>query len=102
MCVFVGLRYLVLLAMTLIFLYVVGMRVLRYRDGNIGETQKTMRASEMYFPSLLLCPSFDDNFSASRADDSKNLTAYYLKKSPIKEHVVSIQQQYMTGHGYIT
>ena len=101
MCVFVGFRYLVLLAMTLIFLYIVGKNVLRYRDGCIGETQKTMRAAEMYFPSLLLCPSFDANFSASRADDSKNLTAYFLKKTTIKEHVVSIKQQYVTEHGYI-
>ena len=91
-------RYLVLLAMTATFLGIVGVSVVKYRESSIGETMSTKKAAKMHFPSLVLCPSFMSNFSQN---GTKNLTEYYENKSPITDHVLSIEQHYLTENGLV-
>ena len=91
-------RYLVLLAMTVTFLVIVGRSIIKFRKRSIGETQSTKKAAEMHFPSLVLCPSFMSNFSQN---GTKNLTEYYQNKSPITDHVLSIEQHYLTQNGLV-
>ena len=98
MLVHVGFRYFVLLAMTLTFLIIVGNSNFKFRERSIGETQQTKKASEMYFPSLALCPLFNPNYTVQ---GTKNLTEYYLKKNAIKDHVLSIYQSYITKDGCV-
>ena len=88
-------RYLVLLAMTATFFAIVGISYVKFSERSIGETQSTKKAAEMHFPSLLLCPYFISNFSFPRTG-TMNLTEYYLNRSPIKDHVLDIYQQYVT------
>ena len=95
----VGFRYFVVLAMTLTFLFIVGKSIYKFREGSIGETHKTKKAAEMRFPSLTLCPHFISNFSTP---GTKNMTEYYLNMSSIKEHVLSIHQNYVTEDGLVT
>ena len=91
-------RYLVLLAMTITFMAIVGVSISKFENRSIGETQKTKKASEMHFPSLILCPHFINNYSTP---GTKNLTEYYLKMSSVKDHVLSIQQQYIKDDGLV-
>ena len=90
--------YLVLLAMTITFVVIVGVSIGKFENRSIGETQKTKKASEMYFPSLTLCPHFISN---SSTPGTKNLTEYYLNMSSVKEHVLSVHQQYVTDDGLV-
>ena len=91
-------RYLVLLAMTITFVAIVGVSISKFENRSIGETQKTKKASEMHFPSLILCPHFITNYSTP---GTKNLTEYYLNMSSVKDHVLSIHQQYITDDGLV-
>ena len=91
-------RYLVLLAMTITFVVIVGVSIGKFRNRSIGETQKTKKAAEMYFPSLALCPLYNFNYTNQ---GSKNLTEYYLKKNAIKDHISSIHQHYITEDGCV-
>ena len=91
-------RYLVLLAMTITFVAIVGVSISKFRNRSIGETQKTKKAAEMYFPSLALCPLFNPNYTVH---GNKNLTEYYLKKNAIKDHISSIHQHYITDDGCV-
>ena len=93
-------RYLVLLAMWVTFVAIVGVSIGKYRQRSIGETQSTKKASEMYFPSLVLCPAFNSSSSLT-LDGTKNLTEYYLNRSPIEDHVLSVHQQYVTDDGLV-
>ena len=92
-------RYLVLLAVTAIFLAIFGISIQKFRKRSIGETQSTKKASEMVFPSFVLCPFFNSNYSAN--ETTKNLTEYYFNRSSIKNSVVSIHQQYITEDGLV-
>ena len=91
-------RYLVLLAMWVTFVAIVGVSIGKYRQRSIGETQSTKKASEMYFPSLVLCPAFNSSLTLV---GTKNLTQYYLNRSPIEDHVLSVHQQYVTDDGLV-
>ena len=91
-------RYLVLLAMTITFAVIVGVSIGKFRNRSIGETQKTKKAAEMYFPSLALCPIFISNYTLH---GTMNLTEYYLKRNTINDHVLSIYQQYITEDGLV-
>ena len=96
-------RYLVLLAMTVTFIILVGLSVDKFKERSIGETQSIKKASDMYFPSLFLCPLLSSSHvNNSRLNDTtKNLTEYYLNRLSIKDSVVSIHQQYMTEDGLV-
>ena len=96
-------RYLVLLAMTVTFIILVGLSVDKFKERSIGETQSIKKASEMYFPSLVLCPFLaSSHVNNSRLNDTtKNLTEYYLNRLFIRDSVVSIHQQYMTEDGLV-
>ena len=87
-------RYLVLLFMTITFLAIVGVCINKFREKVIGEAHSTKKASEMHFPSLLLCPHRNSNLTLS---GTKNLTDYYLNRSPIQDHVISIYQKYINN-----
>ena len=92
-------RYFVVLIMTAVFLYNVGKSVLKYTDGNIGETQSTKLAAEMFFPSVHICPYFDANYSLARMTGTKNMTEYYESCPRIKDLLLSIEQSYEAENG---
>ena len=82
--------------MVLVFLYIVCQSLVKYLDRTIGETQSTKKATEMYFPSIYLCPVFKTDFykSQNKTQYSKNLTEYYENVPSVRDTVLSINQSY--------
>ena len=52
--------------MILVFLCIVAQSLVKYLEMTIGETQSTKKATEMYFPSIYLCPVFKTDFYKSQ------------------------------------
>ena len=79
-----------------------GISISKWRQGKVGETWTTKRASKMFYPSVTMLPIFDGHNSLAKLDsfkNRKNLTEYYSKTSHIKRDIISIQQSYETGNG---
>ena len=89
-------RCILILTMILVFLYIVGQSLVKYLDRTIGETQSTKKATEMYFPSIYLCPVFKTDFykSQNKTQYSKNLTEYFENIPSVRDTVLSINQSY--------
>ena len=95
-------RYLVLLLLGLVFLYMMSTSIFKWTQGKVGETQSNKKASDMLYPSVTLLPFYEMNNSLAKLSsfkNIKNLTEYYSKTSYIKKDIISIQQTYETGNG---
>ena len=89
----------VLLAMTIWFMYSVGQSLDKFVAEQIGETQGTKRAAEMSFPSLAIVPVFDSSYSLPRVKGTKNLTEYYENRVPIADKILMLKQSYESENG---
>ena len=87
-------RYILVLAMTTGFLYIVGHSLKKYMEGNIGETRSTKKAAEMFFPSIYICPILKTRYYLSHNSDSMNLTKHYESVPSVKDFILSIQQTF--------
>ena len=87
-------RYILVLAMTTGFLYIVGHSLKKYMEGNIGETRSTKKAAEMFFPSIYICPILKTKYYLSHNSDSMNLTKHYESVPSVKDFILSIQQTF--------
>ena len=92
-------RYLVVLVMVLWFLYNTGQSLVKYTEERIGETQGTKKAEEMFFPSLHVCPIFNETYSKERTSGTMNLTEYYENRPRIEDLVLGVEQAYETKNG---
>ena len=86
--------------MTAVFLYNVGKSAVKYTEGNIGETQSTKLAAEMFFPSVHICPFFDANYSVARMTGTRNITEHYETRPRIKDILLSFEQSYEGENGW--
>ena len=95
-------KMVVLLGMTIVYLYASGNSFCKWRTKNVGETQSTKSASRMSYPSVGLIPRYELGFSKSRLASSKtnkNLTEYNLNTPPITTNIISINQSYELENG---
>ena len=89
----------VLLAMTIWFMYSVGQSLDKFVAEQIGETQGTKRAAEMFFPSLAIVPRYDVSYILSRVKGTMNLTEYYENSVPIADKILMMQQYFDSENG---
>ena len=92
-------RYLVMAAVTIMFLYSIGKSLDKFAAKQIGETQGTKRAAEMFFPSLAINPLYDLNYALSRVKGTKNLKEDYDDRQTIADKILMMQQSYESENG---
>ena len=89
----------VLLAMTIAFMYSIGQSLDKFVAKQIGETQGTKRAAEMFFPSLAIVPMYDVNYTRPKLKGTMNLTEYYENSVPIADKILMMQQYFDSENG---
>ena len=97
-----GLRNVVTLALTLMFLYNVGNSFTKYEEKDTLMAQSMKSASDVVYPSITLCPMYKLEYMRSKVSGSKNLTEYYEKlknMSLIRKDVLYISQPYRSNNG---
>ena len=95
-------RCLFSLLLVMVFLYMMLISILKWRQGKVGETQTFKKASEMFYPSVTLVPFYDLNNSLAKLSsfkNTKNLSEYHYKTSYIQKEIISIEQSYETSNG---
>ena len=95
-------RYVVLLLLAIVFMYMMAISIYKLKQGKVGLAQATKSASEMFFPSVTMTPYLELNESLAKLSSfnkRKNLTEYYSRISGIKGNIISIRQSYETGNG---
>ena len=92
-------RYILVLAMTTGFLFIVAQSLSKFSEKTIGETLSAKKAAKMNFPSIYICPVFKQNYYKSHNSKSKNLTEYYESVPNIRDIILSIKQSYETKNG---
>ena len=85
--------------MTIWFMYSVGQSLDKFVAEQIGETQGTKRAAEMFFPSLAIVPRYDVSYILSRVKGTMNLTEYYENSVPIADKILMMQQYFDSENG---
>ena len=102
MCYAKHTRYVVLLLLATVFIYLMAISICKLERGKVGLAQSTKSASEMFYPSVTMAPLLELNESLAKLSSfnkRKNLTEYYTKISGIKGNIISIRQSYETGNG---
>ena len=89
----------VLFVITMAFKYSIGQSLDKYLAMQIGETQGTKRAAEMFFPSLAIVPRYDVSYILSRVKGTMNLTEYYENSVPIADKILMMQQYFDSENG---
>ena len=92
-------RYLVVVGLTLVFLYNVIRSLDKFTSKRIGETHSTEKAEKMFFPSLHVCPEFNKTYSRRRTSGTRNLTEYYENRPRIDDLILKVAQTYETENG---
>ena len=92
-------RYLVMLAMTFVFLYSIGQCIHKFTIKQIGEIHGTKRAAEMFYPSIVIVPMYDHRYAYSRTTGTMNLTKYYENRERIADKILMLQQSYESENG---
>ena len=85
--------------MTFGFLYSIGQSLHKFAQKQIGETQGTKRAADMFYPSLVLLPLYDVSYSLNRTTGTMNLKKYYEDREPIANKILMMQQSYESENG---
>ena len=89
----------VLLAMTIAFMYSIGQSLDKFFAKQIGETQGTKRAAEMFFPSLAIVPMYDVSYALPKLKGTMNLTEYYENRETIADKILMMQQSFESENG---
>ena len=93
------LRNLVVVGLFIILMKTVQESLTKFMERRIGESHSTKRAADMFFPSLVLVPQYNENYSNNKITGTKNLTEYYKNRETISEKILMMQQSYETENG---
>ena len=96
------LRHVVNVALILAFMSSAALNVQKYSKKNTVVAESVRSASEVFYPSITMCPSYTSKFVHSKNSGTKNLTEYYeslQNTAQIKKDIVSISQPYNTKNG---
>lgn len=93
------LRNLVVVGLFIILMKTVQESLTKFMERRIGESHGTKRAADMFFPSLVLAPQYNDDYTINKITGTKNLTEYYEKRETISNRILMMQQSYETENG---
>ena len=93
------LRNLVVVGLFIILMKTVHESLTKFSARRIGESHGTKRAADMFFPSLVLVPHYNDEYRIPKITGTKNLTEYYKNRETISDKILMMQQSYETVNG---
>ena len=93
------LRNLVVVGLFIILMKTVYESLTKFTERRIGESHGTKRAADMFFPSLVLVPHYNDEYKIPKLTGTKNLLQYYENRETISDKILMMQQSYETVNG---